>query len=188
MEKLKVRDLMIPVDRFPKLSNRARFYEALAALETAQKKYLSGESEQRILLIEDEEGKIVGKLSPMDLLRGLETNYSRAEAEKTLAHFGLSHVWKSIQADYHLWENPFSDLCRKAENVLVKDFDKGPTQTQSVDVDDSMAKCFHLFVMNRHDALFVFEDDRIVGLLKFSDVYKKVSETMNECRVDAMTR
>ena len=35
MEKLKVRDIMVPADRFPKITNRANFYEALAALETA---------------------------------------------------------------------------------------------------------------------------------------------------------
>jgi len=46
-------------------------------LETAQKRYLAGECRQRILLVEDEMEKIMGKLSPMDLLRGLETNYNR---------------------------------------------------------------------------------------------------------------
>ena len=97
MEELKVRDLMVSADKFPKISCRVTYYEALAALEDAQKKYLSGESEQRILLVEDEEGKIMGKLSPMDLLRGLETNYNRVDAEKTLHHFGLGYIWKSLQ-------------------------------------------------------------------------------------------
>ena len=184
MENLKVRDLMVSADRFPKISNRASFYEALAALEAAQKSYLSGESKQRILLVENEEGKIMGKLSPMDLLRGLETNYSRADTEKTLSRFRLFNVWKSIQKDYHLWENPFKDLCKKATEVQVKDFIKSPSEGQSVDVEDSMPKCFHMFVMNRHDALFVFERDHIVGLLRFSDVYKKVSKTMKECHIE----
>ena len=121
MENLKAGDLMVSADRFPKISYRASFYETLEALETAQKKYLSGESGQRILLVEDEEGKIKGKLSPMDLLRGLETNYDRVDTEKMLYRFGLRQIWKSIQEEYHLWESPFKDLCRKAEAVLVKD-------------------------------------------------------------------
>jgi hypothetical protein len=54
MENLTVRDLMVPADKFPKISERASFYEALAALESAQDKYLSGKSEQRILLVENE--------------------------------------------------------------------------------------------------------------------------------------
>jgi Mg2+/Co2+ transporter CorC len=181
MENLTVRDLMVPADKFPKISERASFYEALAALKTAQDKYLSGKSEQRILLVENEARKIMGKLSPIDLMRGLETNYNRVDTEDTLTRFGLSHVWRSLQKDYHLWESPFKDLCRKAKEIKVKDFIKGPSEGQSVGMADSMAKCFHLFVTNRHDALFVVEEDQIVGLLRFSDVYKKTSEIMNEC-------
>jgi hypothetical protein len=103
------------------------------------------------------------------------------DTEDTLTRFGLSHVWRSLQKDYHLWESPFKDLCRKAKEIKVKDFIKGPSEGQSVGMADSMAKCFHLFVTNRHDALFVVEEDQIVGLLRFSDVYKKTSEIMNEC-------
>lgn len=181
MENLTVRDLMVPADQFPKISSNAHFYEALAALETAQEKYLSGKSGQRILLVENEAGEIMGKLSPIDLLRGLETNYNRVEAEKALSRFGLSHIWKSLQEDYHLWESPFKDLCRKAEEVKVKDFIKGHSEGQSVGMADPMSKCFHLFVVNRHDALFVMENDQIVGLLRFSDVYKKTSGIINAC-------
>jgi len=188
MDKLKVRDFMVPADRFPKIADSASFYEALAALEAAQKKYLSGESEQRILLVEDEKGKIIGKLSPIDLLRGLETNYNRVDAEKTLSRFGLSNVWKSLREDYNLWESPFKDLCRKAEAVHVKDFIKGPSEEQSVSGADSMAKCFHLFVMNRHDALFVVENERIGGLLKFSDVFNAVSGNMKACHDPSMQK
>lgn len=181
MEKMKVRDLMVPADRFPRISSLASFYEALAALETAQKKYLSGESEQRILLVEDDRGKIIGKLSPIDLLRGLETNYARVDVEKIFARYGLRFAWKAMQKDYDLWENPFQDLCRKAGDVRLKDFIKPPSEGQMVGMDDSLVKCFHLFVMNRHDALFVMENDEIVGLLRFSDVYRKASGVMKEC-------
>ncbi len=35
--------------------------------------------------------------------------------------------------------------------------------------------------MNRHDALFVLENDDIIGILRFSDVFKKVSQIMKAC-------
>lgn len=182
MENMTVGELMVPTDRFPKISESATFYEALMALETAQEKYLAGISEQRILLVENEAGKIMGKISPVDLLRGLETNYNKIDAEKTLSRFGLSTIWKTFKDEHHLWENPFKDLCQKADAVQIKDFIKGPAEGQSVGLADPMAKCFHSFVMNRHDALFVVENDQIVGLLKFSDVYQKASATMKACQ------
>lgn len=181
MEKMKVRDLMVPAAKFPKISDSATFYEAVSALESAQEKFLSGKSEQRILLVKNEAGKVVGKISPIDLFRGLETSYSRVNAEETVRRFGLSYIWKSMQKDYSLWESPFKDLCRKANGIHIKDFIKGPAEGQSVDTEDTLDKCFHLFVMNRHDTLFVFEGDEIVGLLRFSDVYRKVSQAMKEC-------
>jgi Mg2+/Co2+ transporter CorC len=186
MEKMKVRELMVPTEGFPKISNRASFYEALAALETAQEKYLSGEAGQRILMVEDDEGKVMGKLSPIDLFRGLEANYDKVDAEKILTRSGLRYIWKSMQEEYHLWENPFKDLCRKAAEVRVKDFIKGPSEGQCVRVDDPLTKCVHLFIMNRHDALFVLEGDEIIGLLRFSDVYKEASRTMKACSIETM--
>ncbi len=185
MDKMRVRDLMVPIEEFPKISCQATFYEALAALETTHKKYLSGELDQRVLLVEDEDGKVIGKLSPVDLIRGLETNYSRLDTEDMLTRFGLKYMWKSMQEDYDLWGNPFKDLCRKAGEVHIKDFIKAPYEGQSVGADDLLVKCFHLFVMNRHDVLFVLEGDEIIGLLRFSDVYKKVSEVMKECEMEA---
>jgi Mg2+/Co2+ transporter CorC len=186
MEKMKVRDLMVLIDRFPKISNRAAYFEALSALEIAQQKYLSGESEQRILLVENEKRKIIGKLSPIDLFRGLETNYNRVSAEETLTHFGFDYIWKSMQKDYGLWENPFKDLCHKAKDIQIMDFFKAPSKGQSIGAEDTLAKCFHLFVMNRHDALFVFDHDEIIGILTFSDVFKKTSQIMKECGAKTM--
>ncbi len=181
MEKMKVRDLMVLTNGFPKISDQADYFQALSALEIAQEKYLSKESRQRILLVENEKGKIIGKLSPIDLFRGLETNYSRVNSEETLTRFGFDYIWKSMEKDYNLWENPFKDLCHKAKDIQIKDFVKEPSKGQSINADDNLLKCFHLFVMNRHDALFVFEKDEIIGLLTFSDVFQKTSQVMKEC-------
>ncbi|GAB6096341.1 hypothetical protein JCM14469_25940 [Desulfatiferula olefinivorans] len=185
METLHVRDLMVPAERFNTISHRAKFYDALTAMEKAQEQYLAGQCDQRILLVVDDEGRILGKLSPIDLLRGLETNYNRVDVEKTLSRFGQYSVWKSIQEDYNLWESPFRNLCRKAVAVHIGDFLKEPPEGQIVHPDDSITKCFHLFVMNRHDSLFVVDDHRIIGLLRFSDVYRNISAAMKACRIDS---
>jgi len=102
-------------------------------------------------------------------------------AEETLTRFGFDYIWKSMQKDYNLWENPFKDLCHKAKDIQIKDFMKVPSKGQTICADDNLIKCFHLFVMNRHDALFVLENDEIIGILRFSDVFKKASQIMKAC-------
>lgn len=181
MEKMIVRDLMVTTDRFPKISDQATFYEGLLTLESAQENFLSGKSEQRILLVENDKGKIISKISPVDLIRGLETNYNRINSEATVKRFGLHHVWEAMKKDYNLWENPFRDLCKKAGDVRIKQFIKAPDDGQCVGPEDPLSKCFHLFVMHRHDSLFVIEGKDIIGLLRFSDVFKEVSKNIKLC-------
>ena len=182
MEKMKVRDLMVSTDKFPKISDTATLFEALSALEKAQEAYLSGESQQRILLVENEKKQVIGKISPIDLFKGLERKYNKLNVEETLDKFGLKYIWSSMQKDYNLWESPFKDLCRKAADVHVKDFVKIPNEGQTVDAKDTLSKCFHLFVVNRHDTLFVMEKNEFIGMLRFSDVYREVVQTMKECK------
>jgi len=181
MEKMKVRELMVTTDKFPKISEKASLFDALSALETAQEAFLSGKSEQRSLLVEDEKKQIIGKISPIDLFKGLEKNYNKVDVEKTLDKFGFKYIWDTMRKDYNLWESPFKDLCRRAGDVQVKNFVNIPGEGQTVDIEDTLAKCFHLFVVNRHDALFVLEKNQFVGLLRFTDLYRQVSQAMKEC-------
>ena len=184
MEKIRVRELMVPLASFPKISDRANLHEAILALESAQEKFLAGQAEQRILLVENESGQVAGKVSPLDLLRGLETNYARMQPEEAVSQFGFDYIWKAMRSDLHLWEDPFRDLCRKADTIRVRDFIKTPDKAHSVTGDDRLAKCFHLFVMTRHDSLFVVGDDDgdgIIGILRFSDVYRLAARTIREC-------
>ena len=183
MEKMKVRDLMVPTDQFPKIADTASLYDALSALETAQEAFLSGKSAQRILLVENEKKQIIGKVSPIDLFKGLEKKYNQVNVENTLEKFGLKYIWSGMRKEYNLWESPFKDLCRKAGDVHVKDFVKIPNEGQTVDAKDSLSKCFHLFVVNRHDTLFVMEKNQFISMLRFSDVYEAVAQAMKECTI-----
>lgn len=40
-------------------------------------------------------------------------------------------------------------------------------------------------MVGRHDSLFVKDGERIVGLIRFSDVYRKIAQTMRECPLPA---
>jgi CBS domain containing-hemolysin-like protein len=182
MEKMKVRELMVSTDDFPKISDKATLFDALSALETAQESFLSGKTAQRILLVENEKKQVIGKISPIDLFKGLERKYNKVNVEDTLDKFGLKYIWTSMRKEYALWESPFKDLCRKAGDIHVRDFVNIPNEGQAVDAEDTLSKCFHLFVVNRHDTLFVMKKNEFIGMLRFSDVYREVAQTMKECK------
>lgn len=183
MEKMKAADLMVPIDAFETIPHTATFYEALTALENARDKHLKGENREKILLVSDENGKITGKISPIDLIRGLEPNYDTMDDKDISSRYGFGYATEAMQETYRLWQTPFKDLCRKAVDVQVKAVIPDSQKKQAIHIDDRLDKAFHLFVMGRHDSLFVMKGDEIVGLLIFSDVYERVSETMKECGI-----
>jgi CBS domain-containing protein len=182
MEKMKVRELMRPVEEFPRISSQATLGEAVEALEKAQEDFRSGRTSQRILLVNDEEGKIVGKISPMDVVRGLEPNYDKIDSLKNISHYHLGEgALDSIKGQFRLWHEPLSDLCKKAYAVKIANFVRMTTPAHTVDADDNMGTAFHLFVIGRHDSLFVRAGEEVVGLIRFSDVYRNIAQTMKEC-------
>jgi CBS domain-containing protein len=65
--------------------------------------------------------------------------------------------------------------------VKIESFIKLPTPDHMVRADDSMDKAFHLFVLGRHDSLFVTDGGAIVGVIRFSDVYREIVHSMREC-------
>lgn len=175
MEKMKVRELMRSIDEFPRISSQATFMEAVKVLEKVDLEFKSGKAPEKILLVYDVTGYIVGKLSPMDVVQGLEPNYANIDDLKVTPYYQL----------IRMWHRPLGELCEKAHSVKIHNFIKMPTTDHMVNVDDKMDSAFHLFVVNRHDSLFVKDGQDIVGLIRFSDVYKKIRETMMTCRVPA---
>ena len=184
MEKMKVSELMRPVSEFPKISCEATFAQAVDALEKAQQDYTSGKAPQRILLVYDDTQKIVGKLSPLDVVYGLEPNYDKIDNLKDLSYYRIPQsVFDDMKEKFRLWQQPLSKLCTKAVEVKIKNCVRKPSPKQILHLNDNMDKAFHFFVVGRNDSLFVMEGKEIVGLIRFSDVYRKIAETIRACPI-----
>lgn len=171
-----VRDMMTPVEDFPRIAQDATFGEAVAALDKARDEFLAGKAKQCALLVEDSQGKVIGKVSPMDVLQGLEPGYLNVIDSSGLRFKDVNYVVESMREKTRLWAKPFDDLCRTAGTLKVRDFMRRPALSTQVKVGDSMDTAFHHFLAGRHDSLFVVDGNTVTGVLKFSDVYRAVSK------------
>lgn len=180
-----VKDFMVPITKFPRISDTATFSGAVMALERAQEEFMSGKREQRILLVTDNENKVVGKLSPLDVIRGLEPDYEKLVDEQSSAYVGnFDYVIQPLKDQSILWASPLDDLCSRAKDILVKDFIQAPRTHQVIDQEATLNSAFHRFVMFKHDSLFVMDGKKLVGLLRFSDVYREIGRKIKEtCRL-----
>lgn len=180
----KVRDYTVPIGKFPMISETATFAGAVIALDRAQEEFMSGKREQRILLVCDNDNKVVGKLSPIDVVRGLEPDYDKVVNPQASGFISAGYVIESMQDQLLLWSKPLDDLCTLSKDVKIKDFIRRPGPTQIIEADESVNHAFHRFVLYRHDSLFVMEEQKLIGLLRFSDVYKEIVRKIKDvCRV-----
>lgn len=176
-----IRELMRPVDEFPTISEHSFFFDIIMALEKTHGDNQADPSRPTALLVEDMGRNIIGIISPMDVVRALEPQYDKINSFKDDIRFGLPQVVESMKRDYFLWQEPFSDLCGKAWKIKAGDICGKPSSTQSMGINERMENAFHLFVTTRHEYIFVIENERVVGLLRFFDIYQFVCQKISLC-------
>jgi CBS domain-containing protein len=179
-----INDLMVPLSEYATVSEDATLYEAVLSLEKAQEKFDDKHTRysHRAILVLDKGQKVIGKISQLDVLRALEPKYENMIEGKGSHRFGFTkHFMKSIMEDYHLFANPLEDICRKAGEQNVKKFMHTPTAGEYISASATLDEAIHLLIMGSHQSLLVTHDEKIVGILRLTDVFAAVFHTMKGC-------
>jgi len=184
MKSYTVNELMVPLSEYATVSEDATLYEAVLALEKAQEKFEDKHTRyrHRAILILDKNRNVVGKLSQLDVLKALEPKYQDMLEGRGSQRFGFSRQFmKSMLQQYHLFANPLEDICRKAGEKNVKEFMYAPGEGEYVEDNASLDQAIHQLVMGHHQSLLVTRDEKIVGILRLTDVFAAVFHKMKEC-------
>ncbi len=183
MKSYLVKDLMVPRDEYAIISEDSNIYEAVMALEKTQQEYDQTKYRHRGVLVENNEGRIVGKLGQLDVLRALEPKYEDMKADTPgIAKYGFSRKFLLSMLDtYNLFDKPLDDICRKAGLEKVAKYMHRPTEGEFIEEDASLDKAIHLLVIGHHQSLLVKRGDRIAGLLRLTDVFAAVFHAMKVC-------
>ncbi len=183
MKATKVKELMVPLEEYATVSEESSLYEAVLALEEAQERFQKDTYKHRAILVYDENKNIVGKLSQLDVIKGLEAGYKHLDLS-SVKHTGFSpEFMRSLIKAYDLWSKPLEEICRKAPSIKVKDVMYTPTEGEYVREEANLDEAIHQLVMGKHQSLLVTRGDKIVGILRLTDVFKEIGEVMKACRV-----
>lgn len=189
MKTIVVKEIMVPLQEYATVDENATLGEAVAALEAAQEEYLKS-SEQalyphRALLVLNKAGKVVGKLSQLDVLKSLEPKYQELISSDTLAKTAASgfsaDFLKQMLGQYQLFAHPLQDLCRKAARIKVSQCMYTPSEGEYVQEDDTLEMATHQLVVGHHQSLLVARGEEIVGVLRLVDVFHEVAEEIKVC-------
>jgi CBS domain-containing protein len=174
-----VRELMVPLEEYATVPEDATLLQAIRTLEEAHARFHSRKYPHRAVLVQDARGKIVGKLSQLDVLRALERPYREITRFKGVERFGFSADYiRSIASNYDTWRKPLDDLFRRVGQIIVRDVMYAPAEGEYVREDTSMDEAIFHLVTGRHQSLLVTRGDDVVGILRLTDVFESICESI----------
>ena len=181
MDTDKIKDLMVPLDEYATVSHNATLYEAVLALEKAQEDFhkLNTAYQHRAILVYDDNKKIIGKISQLDVLTALEPKYGEMGHSRSMSRVAFSPQFlKNMMQTYSLLSESFETVCKKAKSINVKNVMYTPSEGEYMDEKASLREAIHQFVMGHHQSLLVTREGNIVGVLRLTDVFKAVFHVM----------
>ena len=185
MKTTNLHELVVPLSEYATVSEDATLFEAVAALERAQADFDETRYRHRAILVLDKNEEVIGKLSQMDVLMALEPKYHEMLDRKKLRTFGFTPAFmKSLLEDYHLFDEPMQDICRKAGEQNVEKHMHRPTKGEIITESASLGEAIHQMVLGHHQSLLVTRDSRIVGILRLTDVFSAVYNAMKACHIN----
>lgn len=182
MDTTKIKDLMIPIAEYVSVGMEDTLYECFKALEEDRAAKAKGHSHRDVLVF-DANGDVQGKVTMIDIYLALEPGYKRIMESMDDTSVLTPEYMASMFKDYGLWSQPLDDLCIKAAPLKIKDIMHEPHETEFVNADDRLDKALDMYVLGVHQPLLVREGDKIVGALRFGDVFCKIKESVLACKL-----
>ena len=173
---------MVPLDEYAVVSQDADLHTAIATLHKARENFVRFKGLHRAILVQDQEGRVIGKLSMFNILLALEPKYRRIEKLDSLSsRHGLSMEFlKSMSQENSLWEEPVSYMCNRAKELIVKDIMEVPDEGYYIDENASLAEAIHQMVVPRQQSLLVVKDKTVIGVLRLTDVFNQLCGFITE--------
>jgi predicted transcriptional regulator len=184
MENLKVKDLMVPVQQYCTVYEDSTLLDAVMELEKARIQDEASGSPYRAVLVCSRDGKVVGKLSQLDVLRSLEPRYTEMGDLRKLSGFGISAEYlRSVMEKFELWKTSLDDLCRKAMDLKVGELVRSPLEGEIISEEATLDQAVHQLVVGHFQSLLVSSKGESVGILRLVDVFQEVTERMKACKI-----
>jgi predicted transcriptional regulator len=178
-----VKDLMVPISEYSTIPEGSTLFEAVVALENAKVEHGRPVYSHWMVLIMGKNKKVIGKLSQLDILRSLAPRDKFTDKLDEMGKFGFSsHFIATMREEHRMRKASLKEFYTQPETLYMKveDFMKSIAENEFVDENTSLDAATHMMFMKNRLSLLVTKEDRIVGVLRLSDVFSAVLNTMKE--------
>ena len=183
MKTITVKELMVPLKDYATVPQEATLREAVLALEKAQMTLDPSRHKHRAILVLDENGRVVSKITMKNILIALEPNYGKVEGMEVLERSGYSpDLIKDMLENNALWAEPLQFFCEQAANLKLSDFIQAPSKGEYIDENATLGEATHQLIVYPYHSLLVTSSKEVVGILRLSDVFSKICDEIRACR------
>ncbi|MBW2262745.1 MAG: CBS domain-containing protein [Deltaproteobacteria bacterium] len=175
MEEKKVKDVMLPIEEYATILVGSTVQEALAALNKAQLGLTYDRHHHRAILVLDTNGDVVGKLTHLSILGKLQPQLLGNDDIQFLDRAGLTPEFvESMEESYRHLNTSLETLCARAGGLRVEDA-MVPT-FESIGEDATIAEAISRVVSAHVQSILVTRHDKVVGILRTSDLFEEVAD------------
>ncbi|SDN78170.1 CBS domain-containing protein [Desulfonauticus submarinus] len=180
MKSYLIKDIMIPKEEYILAQQDISLFDIIISLKEQKK---SSTYHSTILII-DNENRLKGKITIIDILRGIEPKYKEL-SHMDLTRFGYNDDYIfSILKKQEFWVEPLKDLCNKLPTIKIKDIMQNIEQTETIKAEMSLDIAVHKMVINNHNILFVYNaNNEFLGVLRSIDIFDLLCNTIAQCNI-----
>ncbi len=171
---------MVPISEYATVQVGTTLIDAIMSLEKAQENYTVSKYQHRAVLVLDEGGQVVGKISQLRALKAIEPDYKANAEIEQLREFNFSDDYITQLRDlYRSHRNVMNNQSLKeASKKKVEEFMQTLSAGEFVSENSSLDTAIHRLVAGTHLSLLVTRQQKIVGILRIADVFAAVFHKM----------
>ncbi len=166
---------MVPLEEYVTVPLGTTLLGATLALEKAEEIFDYGKKfHHRAVLVLDDEGKVVGRISHLRVLQAMEAKEEDCgEGYEQLQMYRFSDTYiEKLREQTRLKCKVFTrELLEQSSKKLVEDFMQKPNPDEYVDEENELDLAMHKMVAGAHQSLLVTRGKEIVGILRLVDVF-----------------
>jgi CBS domain-containing protein len=176
-----IKKLMVPISEYATVNKDATLFEAVLALEKAQEKYDQTKFQHRAVLVLDNNNKVVGKLSQLNVLRALELEKKKTDKIEEISEFGFGAKYIANQLEQsRVKGTSLKNICSKPSKMKVGKFMKTPSEYQYVEEETSLEVAIYQLLTGNYLSLMVVREGNVVGVLRLTDIFLAIVQAMKE--------
>ena len=174
-----VKDLMLPLNEYATVSAEETIKDALTALSRSQLGLTVERHHHRAILVLNEKGDVVGKLSHWAILRKLEPKVFSAQDLTRLNKTRLSPDYiEGLEEELASQFSNLHSLCKNASRIKAKD--AMVPVVESIDENTPLVNAVHQFVVTHAQTILVTRGAKTVGILRLCDVFQEVADIIRK--------